>query len=149
MFEGVFPRTIDNTYRGRQPALWIFGLLVLMRLVIGINSIFNGWAVLTTADGIPLDTYPAGAAQTIVSLWALLGLSRVVLSVLCLTVLIRYRGLIPFLFVLFLLAHLAGELISRYLPLARTGAPPASIINFTFLLLTILGLLLSVWRRRR
>jgi hypothetical protein len=148
MFESLFPRTIDNTYRGRQPGLWIFGLLVLMRLVIGINSIFNGWAVLTTADGIPLGTYPAGAAQTIVSLWALLGLSRIVLSVLCLAVLVRYRGMVPFLFVLFLLAHLAGELISRYLPLDRTGAPPASVINLTFLLLTVLGLLLSLWRRR-
>jgi hypothetical protein len=148
MFERVLPTTIDNTYRGHKLGLWIFGLIAVMRLVIGINSIFNGWNVLTSADGIPLDTYPSGAAQSMVSLWALLGLSRVVLSVLCLVVLVRYRGLVPFLFVLFLLQHLSGELIARFLPLARTGAPPASAINFTFLALIILGLVLSLWRRR-
>jgi hypothetical protein len=148
MLERLLPRSIDNTYRGRKPALWIFGLIVLMTLAIGINSIFNGWSVLTTADGIPLATYPPAAAHTIVSIWALLGLSRVVLSTLCLFVLVRYRTMIPFLFTLFLLQHLAGELILRYLPLATTGTPPGSAINLAFLTLTLLGLLLSLWHRR-
>ena len=39
MFEGILPRSIDNTYRGHKLALWIFGLLVLMKSVIGVNSI--------------------------------------------------------------------------------------------------------------
>jgi hypothetical protein len=148
MIERLFPPTVDNGYRGRKPALWIFALLVLMKLVIGINSIVNGWAVLTTADGIPLGSYPAPAAQTIVSLWALLGLARVVLCVVCLLALVRYRSLVPFLFVLFLLQQLAGDLILRFLPLPRTGAPPASLINNVFLALTLLGLVLSLWHGR-
>jgi hypothetical protein len=148
MFESFLPRSADNSYRGRQPALWIFGLLTLMKLVIGINSIVNGWAVLTTADGIPLASYPAGAAQTIVSLWALLGLARVVLCVIYLLVLVRYRGLIPFFYILFLLQSFAGDVILHFLPLARVGAPPASLINNIFLALTLLGLVLSLWRGR-
>jgi hypothetical protein len=147
MFESLLPRSADNRYVGRQPALWIFGLLTLMKLVIGINSITNGWSVLTNADGIPLASYPAGAAQTIVSVWALLGLARIVLCVIYLVVLVRYRSLVPFFYILFLLQNFAGDLVLRYLPLARVGAPPASLINNLFLALTLLGLLLALWRR--
>jgi hypothetical protein len=148
MLDRILPRSVDNTYHGNKLALWLFGLFVLMQLAIGVNSIVNGHAVLMTADGIPLDTYPAGAVQTIVALWALLGLSRVVTSVLCIVVLIRYRSMIPFLFALLLLSHLGGRLIAQFIPLARTGAPPASAINLTFLTMLILGLVLSLWRRK-
>lgn len=148
MFDRVLPSSIDNTYRGHKLALWLFGLLVLMRLAIGLNSIFNGYVVLTTADGIPLDTYPAAAAHSLVAVWALLGLSYVVTCVLCIFVLVRYRSMIPFMFALILLQHLGGRLILHFIPLVRTGAPPASVINLALLTLMIVGLGLSLWRRR-
>lgn len=148
MLDRLFPRSIDNTYRGHKLAFVPFGLLVLMKCVIGVNSIFNGHAVMSTADGIALDTFPPAAVQCLVSLWALLGLSHLVLGMLCMLVLIRYRGMLPFMFALLLLQHLGGRLIAHYLPLARTGAPPASIVNLTLLALMIVGLGLSLWKRR-
>lgn len=148
MFDYVLPRSIDNTYRGHKLALWLLGLLALLRFVIGVNSIFNGYAVMTTADGIPLNTFPAAATQTLVALWALLGLSHVVIGLLCVLVLIRYRGMVPFMFALLLLQHLGGRLIVHFIPLVRTGAPPAPIVNLTLLTLMIVGLGLSLWKRR-
>jgi hypothetical protein len=148
MLEDILPRSIDNAYRGRKIALWIFGLLVLMRSVIGINSIVHGAAVMSTADGIALDTYPAAAAQNLVAIWALLGLSNLAMGVLGVLVLIRYRGMVPLMFGLLLLSHLAGRLILQFHPIVRTGAPPASIINLTLLTLIIVGFALSLWRRR-
>jgi hypothetical protein len=148
MFDRVLPRSIDNTYRGQTIALWLFGLLTLMSLVIGVNSIVNGHVVMTTADGIPLSAYPPDAVRTFVALWALLGLSRIVVGLLCVIVLVRYRGIIPFMFALLLLQHLGGRLILYFLPIVRTGAPPASAINLTFLLLIVVGFGLSLWRRR-
>ena len=146
-FNQLFPPTIDNTYRGRKPALWLFGVLLLMRIVISLNSIFNGYSVATSADGIPLDTYPLTAAQTIVSLWALLGLSGLMLCLICLLALIRYRSMVPLLFALLLVGHLSGRLILQFVPLVRTGSPPAGYINLTFFALLIAGLTLSLWRR--
>jgi hypothetical protein len=148
MFDYVLPRSIDNTYRGHKLALWLLGLLALIGLVIGLNSIFNGYAVMTTADGIPLATFPPAAVQSLVSLWALLGLSHVVTGLLCVLVLIRYRSMIPFMFALLLFQHLCGRLITHFLPLVRTGAPPAFIVNLTLLTLMIVGLGLSLWKRR-
>ena len=57
-----------------------------------MNSIFNGAAVMSTADGIALSTYPAAAAQNLVALWALIGLAHVVMGMLGVVVLVRYRA---------------------------------------------------------
>jgi len=32
MFDQLLPLTIDNTYRGHKLALWLFGLLLIMKL---------------------------------------------------------------------------------------------------------------------
>lgn len=148
MIDQVLPGIVDNTYRGRRLAFLPFGLLVLLKLTIGVNSIFRGYMVMSTADGIPLDTFPAAATQSLISLWALLGLSYVVMALLCILVLIRYRSMIPFMFALLLLQHLGGSVIGHYLPLVRTGEPPAYLVNLTLLTLMVVGLGLSLWRRR-
>ena len=33
-------------------ALWIFGLILLLRVVMSVNSIFNGHLVASSADGV-------------------------------------------------------------------------------------------------
>jgi hypothetical protein len=115
-----------------------------MRTVIAVNSIFNGAAVMTGADGIPLDTFAPAAARSLISLWALMSVGNLTLSLLSAVVLARYRAMVPLMFSLFLLQQLGRELVSRFLPLYRVGAPPASVINMTFLALTVAGLALSL-----
>jgi hypothetical protein len=148
MFDDLLPTSLDNSYRGHKLALWLFGLLILMKSVIGLNSIVNGAAVMSTADGIALNTYPAAAAQNLVALWALVGLAHVVIGVMGVLVLVRYRGMVPLMFVLLLLQHLGGRLIGEFHPIVRTGAPPASAINAVLLTVMIVGFALSLWRRR-
>ena len=148
MFDHPFPKSFDNNYRGHKLALWLFGLFALLKSVIGVNSIINGREVMTGADGIPLDTYPTAAAQSFVALWALLGLSHIIIGLMCIFALIRYRSMVPFLFALLLLQHLGGRVILEYIPLVRAGAPPASVVNLIQLTLLVLGLALSLWRRR-
>lgn len=145
----LFPTTIDNTYRGHKLALPVFGLLLFMRLAMSVNSMFNGAAVLTSADGVPLDSYPPAAAGTIVALFALNGLSHLILVVLGILVLVRYRSMIPFMFALLLVDQLGRKLILLLLPIVRVGAPPASRISAILLGLTATGLALSLWRRVR
>ena len=149
MLAGFLPRSADNRYRGHKLGLWLFGLLLLMNAVIGVNSIFNGRMVAASADGIPLSEFGPAGAQTVVSLFALLGLSRLLICVLGVVILARYRALVPLLFGLLLLSHLSGRAIVAFVPIARTGAPPAAIVNNTQLGLLVLGLALSLWRRDR
>lgn len=147
MLSQLFPQRIDNTYRGYKLALWLLGLLLLMRIAISLGSIFNGHTAASSADGIPLDTFTPAGAQTVLSLFALLGLSRLMLGLIGILALVRYRAMVPLMFVLLLLETLGRKLILQALPIPRTGAPPASTMNLVLLALMIVGLALSVWPR--
>lgn len=144
MLERILPRPVDNTYHGYTLAIWIFACIVLVKIAMSLNVIFNGRFVATSADGIPLDTFTAGAARTVVGLFAIWGLAQLVICALCVVVVTRYRGLIPFMLALLLLEALARRLILHFLPLARTGPPPGLAINLALLAMTIVGLALSL-----
>jgi hypothetical protein len=146
MLNRLLPRTIDNTYRGHRLAIWVLALVVLMKTIMSLNSIFNGYDVASSADGIPLDMYPPAAARTIVSLFAILGLAHFVLCVLCVLVLVRYRSMIPFMFALLVLEHLSRRLILYVMPIVRVGRPPGFAVNVILLVLMIVGLALSLRR---
>ena len=127
MLDRILPRHIDNTFRGQKLALWFFVVIVLMKIPQSLAVLFGGPSVISSADGIPLDTYAPAAAQTIVSLWALLGLTRFWICLLCMLVLVRYRSMVPFMFVLLLLHDLGRNLVLHLFPITRTGTPPGPV----------------------
>ena len=142
----VFPQTIDNNYRGHRIALWLFVPLVLLNLGIGFNSIFFTHMVASSADGIPLDSFPPLAAQTVVKLFALLGLSRLMIALLCILIFVRYRAMIAFMYIVLLLQHLGGKFIIFYNSSPSVGTLTANIVNTLLVTLMVLGLILSLWR---
>ena len=143
----IFPQRIDNTYRGHPLALWLFMPVVVMKTGIALGTIFNGRGAAQGADGIPLDRFGASGAEAVVALFAIWGLSQLVFSVLGVLALTRYRGMIPFMFVLLLIEHLARRWILLVKPIARTGTPPGIYINLVLLVLMIVGLALSLRSR--
>ena len=151
MFNRLFPQCVDNSYRGHKLAPWLFALVVLLKLGISLNSIFKGHVMADSGDGIPLDTFTSAGAQTVVSLFALWGLAHLMISLLCLLVLVRYRTMIPLMFALLLLEHLGRTLLLHILPIARTGlggeTPGISPFPYGFLVLVIIGLALSLRTR--
>ena len=144
MLRRLFPQRIDNTYRGHRLALWLFALLVLMKGGIGLGTIFNGRSAAISADEIPLDTFTPAGEQAFVSIFAAWGLSQLMLNLIGLLVLVRYRAMVPFMFALLLLEHLSRRLIFWILPIARTETPPGVFVNVLFVLVMIGGLVLSL-----
>jgi hypothetical protein len=147
MLKRIFPQQFDNNYRGHKVALWLFALLILLKLGISLSSIFDTYNVVRSADGIPLDTFTSGGADTMVSITALLGLSHFLLAALGVLALIRYRAMIPFMYILFLVEYFAKKWIQLVKPIVRTGTPPATYVNLVLIALLIAGLLLSFRRR--
>src|SRR5687767_2341732 len=98
MLTRLFPRVADNRFEGHRAALWLLGLLIALKLVIGLNSIFNTASVASGADGIPLDSYGAAAAREVLLLFALLALGHLALTLVALAALIRWRALVPFVY---------------------------------------------------
>lgn len=146
MLNQFLPRNMDNTYHGHRLALRLFALLVFMKVVMSLNSIFNGYIVASSADGIPLDTFTPAGARAVVSLFAAWGLSQLIICLLCILVLARYRAMISFMFALLLLEHLSRRLIFQVMPIVRTGSPPGFFVNLVLLALMVVGLALSLRR---
>jgi len=149
MLDKLLPRSLDNTYDGRQVALWILALVVLMKGAMGVNSIFNGHFVATTADGIPLETFTPAGARAVISFLALWGLSQLIFSLLGVLALVRYRAMVPLVFFLLLLELLSRKLILLAMPVAQAGSPPAFSITVALIVLMVVGLVLSLWGRNK
>jgi len=148
MLERIFPRQFDNAYRGRLLAIWLFVPIILFKAVQGANSIIITRQVMTGADGIPLDLYGAAGADAAIALFALLGLYVLVLPVLGLVALIRYRAMIPLLYLMLLLTYAGGKALSLLHPLARSdGQPIGFYINLALLALMLIGFVLSLLNR--
>ncbi len=148
MLNPLLPRRVDNTYGGFAPAVWLLALLVLMKLAVALGCIFNGHTAASSADGIPIDTFGAAGARTVLAMFANWGVSQVVICALGVLVLLRYRALVPLMFTLLLLEQLGRKVVSVAMPIPRTGAPAGSMVNLVFLGLMIAGLALSLWSRK-
>ena len=146
MLSRFLPQRIDNTYSGSRVALWFLGLVLLLKGAMGGNAIFNGHTVASSADGVPLDTYPPEAAQAVLSLLGLWGVGHVVLTLLGLLFLVRYRAMVPLMFLVLLVEQLGRKLVILALPIARPGGAPGSFVSEGLLVLMIVGLGLSLWR---
>jgi hypothetical protein len=144
MLDQLLPQHLDNTYRGNRLAIWLLALVVFVQAGQGLMSIFNGYYAASAPDAIPLDTYTAAAAETVVSLFALLGLMRLIICFLCVLALVRYRAMIPLMFALLVLEYLSRRLILQFLPIVRSGTPPGSVVNLALLAVMIVGLALSL-----
>jgi hypothetical protein len=148
IWERLFPRKIDNSYAGSKIALWVLAFVIIIRAIQSVMIIVNGHSIAQSADGIPLETYPAAASQTIVAIFALSSLNRLIISMIGALVLIRYRRAVPLMFVVLALTYLGTQLITQFVPIVRVGTPPGVIMNRVLIGLTIVGLVLSLWKRR-
>jgi hypothetical protein len=147
MHDHVQTMDVDATSRGRKVALWLFGLIVTVKIAQTLAVLLGGESVAVSADGIPLETYAPAAAQTVVSLWTLLAVTKLWIYLLCVLALIRHRAFIPLMFGVLLLNDLGKYVVLHFLPIARVGAPPGPAVNLVLLSLTVVGLALSLRQR--
>jgi hypothetical protein len=147
MLDRLLPQPIDKKYSGSKIALWLLGLIVFVQTLQSVLVLVNGYSIAQSADGIPLENYPAAAAQTILAIFMTASLRRLIIALICAVVLFRYRSAVPLMFVVLGISALGGQVILQFVPIVRVGTPPGVIMNFILLALTIVGLVLSLWRR--
>lgn len=146
MLDLLLPQRVDNAFHGQRLALWLLAALVLMKGGIALGTIFNGHSAATSADGIPLNTFAPAGEQAFIAIFAAWGLSQLMLNLIAVLVLVRYRALVPFMFLVLLLEHLGRRLIFLVLPIARTGTPPGLFINLGLVAVMLVGLVVSLRR---
>lgn len=148
MQRNLFPAQFDNNYRGHWLGIALFVLILMLELVIGANSIIHTRSVAMGADGIPLDNFSNGGAQAVVALFALLGVWRLLFGLLGIVALIRYRAMIPFLYLLLLILQLGSRAVQVLRPLDASATQTGSIVIYVLLGTIFLGFVLSLVGKR-
>jgi hypothetical protein len=152
MLGRVFPKQFDNDYRGYKLAIWLLLLLLLFKTSISVNAL--GWnplmssgEVLQRADRIPLDTYGANAADAAVLLFAVWGVTHLVLNLLGFIALLRYRTMIPLIYLLMAIDHIGRKAASDAFSIVRVSDGSVSVpVNLIIIALLLIGFGMSLTR---
>jgi hypothetical protein len=140
----ILPSCIDNRYRGHALALWLVIPIALQKLAVSLTHLFKADGGAQSISTIPLDTYPSSATQNIVGLFARMGLEQLMLASLFVLVLLRYRAMIPLMYVLIVAHYVASRGIAQMKPLVVAGTSGAKTPMLVIAILSVIGLVMSV-----
>ncbi|MEO8812131.1 MAG: hypothetical protein ABI376_04370 [Caulobacteraceae bacterium] len=147
MSSRLFPRQFDNaSYRGHWLAIWLLVIIVILRFTMGFNSIVFTHSIGTSADALPISGYSTAGTQAVLSLFAQLGLSLVLFSLLGGVALIRYRAMIPLIYLFLLADEFGRKVLVLVRPIARSaaGSHIASVIVLAVTAASVIGFILSL-----
>lgn len=149
MLHRVFPTSLDNQFPGHKIALYVFYALTALTLWRSQHHLFAHDGGAQSIASIPLDTYPSNAAETVVGIFGLWGLSQLILGLIYLIAAIRYKAMIPFLYVLFTLEYAMRLWVGANKTIETAGTAPGSLINLPFMIAGVVLFALSIWKPER
>ena len=144
MLNNVLPEIIDNNYRGHKIALWFFYLITAVTIVRSCIHIFKDDGGAQSIATIPLESYNNGGAEAVVFIFAYWGLSQLMFGLLQVVVSLKYRGLIPLMYLFLLFEYVARFGISLFKSLETSGQAPGGVANYAFPLIFIIMFFLSI-----
>lgn len=141
----LFPKTIDNRYRGQRLALWLFYPLIAVTLWRSQHHIFAADGGAQSIATIPLDTFGGDGAAAVISAFALWGLSQLLLGLVFLLVAIRYRALVPLCWLLVVLEYGGRVLIGMWKAMPTEETAPGAAAALPLAGIAVLMVALSLW----
>lgn len=152
MLKRLFPERIDNVYQGHALGVWLLVPVTLAKLLQGANVAGllgpgRTHRLLEGVDQVPLGTFPPEAVAQLLFLFAAWGLGVFLLGLLGTVVLVRYRAMIPLMYLLLLMEQVGRKGLSTIhldRPLVSLTASPANLVNWGFLLALAIGFALSL-----
>lgn len=96
---------------------------------------------------IPINAYPTEAANTVVYLFGVWGLSQLIMGVFYLIVGLKYRALIPLMYIFITVEYAMRILIGQMKPIMITGTAPGAVANFVVVPLAMIMFFMSVYRK--
>ena len=149
MISRILPKNNLNDYKGMNIAKWVF--LVLTIVTIGrslVHILFpDGGAQLIAT--IPLDTYSNAGSSAIISMFALWGVSQVLLGIIFLIVFLRYKALIPLMYLIIAGEYTFRIIVGIFKPIETVGSAPGVLGTFILVPLALIMFILSIWKKKR
>jgi hypothetical protein len=147
MFENLFPKTIDDQYRGVPVAKWVFVAMTILTVGCSLAHMFLPDGGAQSIATIALAVFSPSASAVITGIFAYWGLSQLMFGLLYVLVLWRYQSLLP-LMALFSFFEWTGRLLlGFYKPIETVGTAPGVIGNLIFPVVTLIMLVLALQER--
>lgn len=147
MLDRLLPRSIDDGYRGHPFAFWLFVPITVVTILRSCIHVFRSDGGAQSIATIPLDRFTSGGADAVVTIFALWGLSQLVIGIVYVVVLLRYRALLPLMYLLLLVEYVGRLGIGWMKPLETLDTPPGGPVSFVLVGLSLVGLVLSLYRK--
>jgi len=149
MIKYLFPNSIDNDYKGNKAPMYLFYLVTAFTVVRSIIHLVSPDGGAQSIATIPLYLYSKDASDTIIHMFAEWGLSQLLLGLFYVVVLIKYKSLIPLMY-LFLVIEYSGRLLLGFnKPFELEGYAPGGVGNYILVPLFILMFILSLRNNRQ
>ncbi|MFZ4663277.1 MAG: hypothetical protein ACOYNY_40095 [Caldilineaceae bacterium] len=142
ILETLLPAQIDNTIGGTKIPFYIFALYTIVSTVRSCIHLLSPDGGAGSIAGMDLSV---AGADGIIFAFALWGSSQLLFAIIQLLVVIRYRSLIPLMWLMIMLEILLRELVGTMKPITFAHTPPGAIGNQIMLPLTALLLVWSLW----
>ena len=137
---------MDNTVRGWKLPFYVFALYAVVSTVRSCIHLLSPDGGAGTIAGMDLSV---AGADGIIFAFALWGSSQLLFAIIQLLVVIRYRSLVPFMYLMLILEVLLRELVGRMKPVTFAHTPPGAIGNQLVLPLAALMLGQALWSASR
>lgn len=144
----LFPAQFDNVFRGNRIALWVFYALTALTLWRSQHHVFAPDGGAQSIATIPLDSYVQGGADTVVSVFALWGLAQLGMAFIMLLACVRYKAMIPLLWLLILFEYAGRLLLGFYKPIETIETAPGQTGNIVVPVIAVLMLIMSLIPRK-
>jgi hypothetical protein len=144
----IFPKQINNTYTGHPIALYTFYIIIFITIVRSLIHILAPDGGAQSIATIPLDTYSVESANAVIFMFGLWGISQLLLGILFLIITIRYKALIPLMYLFIFTEYTLRLILGFFKPITLTGVAPGGIGNYVFIILAIIMFILSIQKKR-
>ncbi len=145
----LFPVQFDNVFPGQKIALWVFYPFTAITLWRSQHHMLAPDGGAQSVATIPLDGYSDGAAATIIAIFAQWGLIQLLVGMLMLLAAVRYKSMVPLLWLILLMEWIGRGLIGQFKPIETLATAPGQIGNLVMPIVALAMLILSLIPRRK
>jgi|TARA_B110000879_G_C11008856_1_gene446154 hypothetical protein len=143
----LLPSSFDNNFYGHPASLWLFYLITTLTLGRSLAHVFLPDGGAQSIATIPLNQYSMGAGSAVITIFALWGLSQLLIAIVMLIATLRYRSMIPLLYLFLFVEYIGRVCVGIFKPLETLQTPPGATANIVILSAVLLGMFLSLKTR--
>lgn len=145
ILQTLFPQKADNSISGLKITVYIYAGIVILSTIRSLIHILAPDGGAGSIAGMDLTGIGADGIIFAFGLW---GSSQLIFAGLQWLVLVRYRSLIPLMYVFIIIEVLLRMIVGRLKPVSFVGTPPGALGNIILLPLALFMLFLCFVHRK-